>query len=168
VADDDLVLRPFTEQDTEPLRQAFADPLMQQWNPGPADGDVVAWWQHANDRADTTHLTWAVASGRGMLLGTVSVFSIDQDQLNAELGFRVLPAARGAGVARWAARAAADHVFSVLGLRRVQLFHGLSNTASCRAAEAAGFRLEGVLRESYRYGDGRWHDEHLHARLATD
>lgn len=31
-----------------------------------------------------------------------------------------------------------------------------------------GFLLEGTLRESYRYADGRFHDEHLHARLATD
>jgi RimJ/RimL family protein N-acetyltransferase len=162
------VLRSFREEDVEPLREAFSDPSMALWNPGPTDGDVAAWCASANDTSDPTFLTWAVASAEGELLGTVSLFSIDTDQRNAELGFRVLPAARGAGVARWAARAAADHGFTVLELRRVQLFHGIGNVGSCRAAAAAGFRLEGTLRESYRYGDGRWHDEHLHARLAAD
>ena len=37
-----------------------------------------------------------------------------------------------------------------------------------RGGLVAGFRLKGTLRESYRYGDGQVHDEHLHARLADD
>ena len=40
--------------------------------------------------------------------------------------------------------------------------------SSCRVAEIAGFGLEGRLRQSYRYPDGVYHDEHLHARLASD
>ena len=34
--------------------------------------------------------------------------------------------------------------------------------------EAAGFVQEGTLRQSYRYADGAYHDEHLHALLSTD
>ncbi|WP_223884412.1 GNAT family N-acetyltransferase [Micromonospora craniellae] len=45
---------------------------------------------------------------------------------------------------------------------------GGANPASCRVAERAGYPVEGTLRESHRYGDGRRYDEHLHARLATD
>ncbi len=167
-AHDGWVLRAFSDADTEPLLRAFRDPEMALWNPGPSDGDAGAWWARCNDRSDGSHLTWAVARTDGTLLGSVSVFDIDPDQRDAELGFRVLPQARGRGVARWAARRATEHVFAHLGLRRVQLFHGVANLGSCRVAESAGFQLEGTLRESYRYGDGRWHDEHLHARLASD
>ena len=46
--------------------------------------------------------------------------------------------------------------------------HAVANPASCRVAEKAGFRLEGVLAQSHRYGDGVYHDEHLHARLAVE
>ncbi len=35
-------------------------------------------------------------------------------------------------------------------------------------ATAAGFMHEGTLRQSYRYPDGRYHDEHLHGILASD
>ncbi len=64
--------------------------------------------------------------------------------------------------------AATRRAFEVHGLRRVELFHAVDNPASCTVAERAGFRWEGTLRESYVYGDGRPHDEHLHARLVTD
>ncbi|WP_245177416.1 hypothetical protein [Geodermatophilus sp. DF01-2] len=35
-------------------------------------------------------------------------------------------------------------------------------------AEKAGFRLEGRLRRSFRYGDGCKHDELIWGRLADD
>jgi RimJ/RimL family protein N-acetyltransferase len=102
------------------------------------------------------------------LLGTVSVFHVDRDQRDAELGYRVVPAERGRGVATAALDAAARWAFDEHDLRRLELFHAAVNVASCTVAERAGFRQEGHLRESYRYGDGTWYDEHLHARLRSD
>jgi RimJ/RimL family protein N-acetyltransferase len=40
--------------------------------------------------------------------------------------------------------------------------------ASGRVAEKAGFRYEGHLRRSFRYGDGVKHDELLWSRLSDD
>jgi RimJ/RimL family protein N-acetyltransferase len=65
-------------------------------------------------------------------------------------------------------RAATGFAFSQLGLHRVYLYHAVENPGSCGVARAAGFLHEGTLRRSYRYGDGAYHDEHLHARLSTD
>ncbi len=62
-------------------------------------------------------------------------------------------------VSRWA--------FDALDLHRIELCHSISNPASCRVAEKAGYRMEGLLRGSFRYADG-WHDEHLHSRVADD
>jgi RimJ/RimL family protein N-acetyltransferase len=71
----------------------------------------------------------------------------------------VATAAVGA-VTRWA--------FGALGVERITLPHAVDNLASCRVAEKCGFPPEGVLRGAYRADDGSRHDEHLHARLATD
>ena len=87
---------------------------------------------------------------------------------DAEIGYTVLPGARGRGVARRAIRVATRYAFEELGFFRVQLYHAIENVASCNAALAAGYVLEGTLRQSYRYGDGARHDEHLHGRLVTD
>jgi len=80
----------------------------------------------------------------------------------------VAPWARGQGIATLAVRTVADWAFGFLGLTRLQLIHAVENPASCRIAEKAGFLLEGTMRSSYRYGDGKLHDEHIHGRLATD
>ena len=119
-------------------------------------------------RSDETHASWAVADRSGALLGSVSVHRIDHDQGGAEIGYFVLPAARGRGVARAAVDAASAYVFDTLQVRRLELFHAVENGASCRVAAAARFTLEGTLRRSHRYADGVWHDEHLHARLRGD
>jgi RimJ/RimL family protein N-acetyltransferase len=58
--------------------------------------------------------------------------------------------------------------FDVLDLHRVTLYHAVDNEASCRVAVRAGFQLEGRLRQGYRYGDGTYHDEHVHGLLAAD
>ena len=165
-----VVLRGFTAGDTGPLRAAFADPQIVQWNPGPGSDDeaVEAWWTDRNDWSDATHASWAVADRSGALLGSVSVHRIDHDQGDAEIGYFVLPAARGRGVARAAVDAASAYVFDTLQVRRLELFHAVENGASCRVAAATRFTLEGTLRQSHRYADGVWHDEHLHARLRSD
>jgi len=53
-------------------------------------------------------------------------------------------------------------------LHRIVLYHAVDNAGSCAVARANDYDLEGVHRMSHRYGDGRWHDEHSHARLRED
>ena len=162
-----VVLRPFSREDDAALRSLFEDPETRRWNP--VDAPDLADWRTQQNEHDGTFETWAVADEvDGRLLGVVSVFDVDPAQGDAELGYRVVPAERGRGVARAGLAAISRRAHETLGLRRLQLFHAVDNPASCRVAEAAGFRHEGTLRQSYVYGDGQPHDEHLHARLATD
>jgi len=59
--------------------------------------------------------------------------------------------------------------FGRLGLHRIELAHAVENKVSCLVAVRAGYSYEGTLRHAMRYPvDGRWSDEHLHARLTTD
>lgn len=164
-----VVLAAFVEGDTIALGEGFRDPLWALWNPGPGDGDVEAWMSRRNDWSAGDHCSWAIRSADdGRLLGSISVFQIDRDQRDAEVGYAVLPAERGAGVAVAAVRLAAAHAFGPLGLHRLSLYHAVENPQSCRVATKAGFTLEGTLRQSYRYADGLHHDEHVHGLLDTD
>ena len=126
------------------------------------------WCARRADWTDGGHASWLVKDTAGTLVGQVSLFHLDADQLSCEAGYWVVPGARRRGVATAALQAAARFGFGALGLHRVELFHAVQNVGSCRTALTAGFRLEGTHRASYRYGDGRHHDEHSHARLATD
>ncbi len=168
-----VVLRAFERVDEPDLVAAFADPAITTWNPGPPEGPLE-FMRERNDWSAGTHVSWAVSEvaagpeGVGRLLGSVSLHKIDRDQGDAEVGYWVAPWARRRRLGAAAAAAAAAYAFERLGLHRVHLFHAVENPASCAVARRAGFLLEGTLRQSFRYADGHHHDEHLHARLATD
>ncbi|MGZ4590046.1 MAG: GNAT family N-acetyltransferase [Actinomycetes bacterium] len=113
--------------------------------------------------------SWSVRdASSGELLGSAALRGLDHPSAWGVASYWVRAAHRGQGVAPQALTAAARFAFGALGLHRVALFHAMANTASCRVAEKAGYLLEGMLRQSFVYGDGKRYDEHLHARLATD
>ncbi|WP_426247380.1 GNAT family N-acetyltransferase [Nocardioides sp. LHG3406-4] len=171
---DDLVLRQFEPGDEAQLSAAFADARLQRWHPVPVDAEAeAAFADRRNDWGTGTHAAWVVAEadgddGPGRLLGSVSLQEIDVEGGDAEIGYWLAPWARGRGVATRSVLAATSWAYSALGLHRVYLYHSVENTASCAVAGRAGFLLEGTLRQSFRYQDGRLHDEHLHARLSSD
>jgi RimJ/RimL family protein N-acetyltransferase len=143
------------DADVDAVVTAFGDPLISLWNPSTSKGEgsprdrALQWIRDRSDWSTGDHCSWGIYLGvGGALLGTVSLHHLDLVQSTAEIGYWTLPSARG--------------------LWRLQLYHAVENAGSCRVAEKAGFALEGQLRKSFRFGDGRFHDEHLHARLASD
>ena len=164
-----VVLRAYRPDDVSDLLAAFADEEILRWNPGPSGPDAVERFMASrNDWSAADHASWAVADATDRFVGSVSVHRIDTDQGDAEIGYWVAPWARRRGYAVRAVDAACRFTFGRLGLRRVYLYHAVENVGSCAVARAVGFRHEGTLRESYRYADGRHHDEHLHGLLAPD
>lgn len=168
----DLVLRAFDDSDVRAIVAAFADPEIARWNAGPFGSDPTAealdWLRHRADWSAGDHASWAISNSEHELLGSVSLFHVSDEQLDGEIGYWVAPGARGRRVAARGVRLLADWAYGAVGLQRLQLFHAIENVASCRTAERAGFQVEGTLRQSHRYGDGSFHDEHLHGRLAID
>jgi len=167
-----LQLRPPSESEAADALSMLLDPDIAQWNPGPDRLDldeVRAWCRRGADWSDGSHATFsALDATSGRLLGNVSLHKIDREQQDAEIGYRVAPWARGQGVATAGVAAVARWAFAALALVRIEAFHAVVNVGSCRVAEKAGFPWEGTMRQSFVYGDGLRHDEHLHARLASD
>jgi RimJ/RimL family protein N-acetyltransferase len=171
----DLCLRPFTEGDEEAVGEAMRDPGVLRWAAGRA---VVTAPPHRRARVWLEPRLTAWSSGTaafavtdtatGDLLGYVGLRDIHRAPDQAVAAYWVVPRARGRAVAARALDAAATWSFTSLGLHRVSLDHSLANLDSCRTAERAGFRTEGVMRESFIDPAGLRHDSHLHARLATD
>jgi ribosomal-protein-alanine N-acetyltransferase len=167
VTADDLVLRPFTRDDVPGVVEAYTDPDIQRWNLRSLNPSEAAEWIDASSRSwrDGTGGMWAVTSAAsGALLGRVSIRGVDPQSGYAEVGYWVLPSARGKGVAPRACVALSDWAFGYL--HRLELCHSVHNGPSCRVAEKAGFVLEGTLRSALKHADG-WHDMHLHARVAV-
>jgi RimJ/RimL family protein N-acetyltransferase len=87
-------------------------------------------------------------------LGQIDVHRVDWEHARAELGVWVAPAWRGRGLARRALALAGPWLLVEAGLERVQLLTQTNNEPLQRAAQAAGFQLEGVLRGYYRAFEG--------------
>ncbi|MFF8918370.1 GNAT family N-acetyltransferase [Streptomyces sp. NPDC015032] len=174
----DVLLRPWAREAAEldvmldGLVAAAADPLIARWNPLPAADrtEAMAWLELREggwDRGDAA--SFAVLGGADRaLLGAVGLRWVDRADGLAMIGYWTLPAARGRSVATRATGAVTSWAFATADARRIEIAHAVGNEASCRVAHRCGYLFEGTLRESYRYGDGAYHDEHLHARLAAD
>jgi RimJ/RimL family protein N-acetyltransferase len=171
LAAEGVVLRAYEERDVPAIIAMLEDAETKIWNPTKGPLDLAA-AEMAADGAMWTgerHTPWAIADASDdRYLGGVVLHAIDHRQFDAEVGYTIVPRARGRGVASRAVRMAAEYGFDALGLVRIELLHAVGNVASCRVAERAGFVLEGTLRSAYIYGDGQRHDEHTHARLADD
>ncbi|WP_377576923.1 GNAT family N-acetyltransferase [Micromonospora sonneratiae] len=165
-----LLLRPWRATDAPEVMLALREAAIAQWNPLPGVVDLEAaraWVRRRADWSSLEHVSLAIANPTtDALLGSLSLHQICGE--NAAIGYWTVEQARGRGVASRAVTAMTDWAFQFLRLHRIELCHAVANAASCRVAEKAGYRFEGVLRESHRYGDGQRHDEHIHGRLATD
>ncbi|MFJ9597648.1 GNAT family N-acetyltransferase [Streptomyces virginiae] len=173
----DATLRPWGREPAgtellDSLVAAAADPAIALWNPlATADHKAAQAWLEAREDAwdRGAGAPFAVLSATdGALLGTVNLRWVDRTDGLAMIGYWFLPDARGRGLATRATRAVTTWGFRTAGVRRIELAHATGNEASCRVAHRCGYLPEGTLRESHLFGDGVHHDEHLHARLATD
>jgi ribosomal-protein-alanine N-acetyltransferase len=169
---DGLTLRPWeaTDADAEAVLVGLGDPLASRWNPRLPLPDLAAAraWLHgrAERWRDGRAGSWAVVVD-GRIVGSIGLREINRMDGFAVAAYWTMPAERGRGIAVRALTRVATYAFDDLGLHRVELSHAVQNTASCRVAEKAGFRLEGAQRESTRLAEG-YVDEHVHARLASD
>jgi len=165
-----LLLRPWELSEAPLLLTLADDELMKTWNSHMIKStmaEAVAKVERSREWQDFA--VWAIADlDTGELLGDIALHHLDALNSSGEIGYSVFAGARGHGVAPRAAQAVSAFAFGELGLERLELYHAVENTQSCRVALKAGFAHEGTLRKSYRYGDGELHDEHIHGRLRTD
>jgi RimJ/RimL family protein N-acetyltransferase len=166
-----LLLRAYRESDAATILSHAHDEAVRAWNPidlSDHDG-AMSRVRHWADWSAGKAAAWAVADAAdSRLLGGVTIHSLDSVNNGAEIGYSLVAAERGHGYAAEAVTAVTGWAFATLPVQRIELLHAVANVDSCGVAERAGYALEGTLRKAYRYGDGQLHDEHLHARLATD
>jgi ribosomal-protein-alanine N-acetyltransferase len=164
---DDVVLRPWRLADAEAVREAYQDPAIQRWHARTADSlaearEWVEGWRRG--WRDETGCHWAVAgAGSDALLGRISLKSLDLADGQAEVGYWMVPSARGGGVCPRSLTVVADWALGAGPFHRLELQHSTANQPSCRVAVKTGFAAEGVRRAAALHADG-WHDMHLHAR----
>ena len=165
-----LLLRPPTVAD--------ADQIFARYGQDPAVSRYMSWIPHRSIEDTVTFLKRIIcdnAEGRsfgflifsrasGELLGSVGG-AIEKHRM--QFGYCLARDAWGRGFATEAARAFVVAALEIPGLRRVQAFCDVENTASARVLEKAGLEREGTLRRYMvlpNMGDAP-RDVHCYARI---
>ncbi|MEM7274283.1 MAG: GNAT family N-acetyltransferase [Actinomycetota bacterium] len=167
--DDELVLRPWRDEDAPAIVEAFSDPDIQRWHARRCDdlSVALAWLDEVRSAwRDERSASWAVVEqATGAVLGRAAVHLWPAEG-RGEMAYWLLPAGRGRGVATRATVRVTAWAHDV-GIRRVELQHSVDNPASGRVARRAGFTAEGVRRGAVQHQDG-WHDMATYAHLIGD
>ena len=151
-----LRLRAYRATDDAGMFRLYSDPrVMRYWSfpPWTSLGQAQAYLRRVEGEmaAGSSVLPWAIATrADDVLVGTVTLFSVNIEQGRAETGYSLHPDFQGRGLAREALRLMLGHAFDTLQLRRIEADVDPRNTPSCRLVESLGFRREGLLR-------ARWH-----------
>ena len=152
LSDGVVVLRLSAERDIPEILIAYQDDprlhvdLGQERPPSGAElGRRAELAEVRREAGELVSLT-ILEAGDDVCRGGIDVHAVDWDNRRAELAVWVVPQARGRGLARRALALTGRWLLEECGLERVGLLIVPANVASIRAARAAGYREEGVLR----------------------
>jgi RimJ/RimL family protein N-acetyltransferase len=162
--DDDLVLRPWTEDDVDAIVDGCNDPEVAYWIPTIPHPytreDALAF---VRGEATPEHDALAIELA-GRVVGGIGI-GVNSNDYRGRIGYWVASSARGKGVCTRALRVLSSHALDALELQRLELITDPENLASQRVAEKVGFQREGVLRAHLRHPDGRIRDSVMFSLL---
>lgn len=167
-----FMLRPFTLDDLDVVREASADPHIPLITTVPAvftaaagRGYIERQWSRAERGTGYSFAVADAAAGRAV--GQAGLWLKDAAAGRATVGYWVAGSARGRRAAACAVRALVRFAHGELRIARVELHVEAWNAASIRTAELAGFRREGLLR-GWEEIAGERRDLLVYGRLAGD
>ena len=149
-----LIIRPLLERDAQDLFAVFSDPeVMRYWSSKPWTSMDQAHEKISLDRA-------ALKAGESvilgierkpdkLLIGTSSLFEINEQCRRAEIGYVLRSDMWGQGYMNEALHSLVDFGFSELNLHRIEADIDPRNLASAKTLHRLGFTKEGYLRERW-------------------
>lgn len=170
LTDGTITLRPYRKQDAAELYDAVRESLeeLKPWLPFAHDDyslrETRDWLKLQPKRwKDGTEFDFAILDAAdGVMLGGCGLNNINKENRSANLGYWVRTSRSARGVCPAATRLLAKWGFEHLKLGRIEILVAVGNRNSRRAAEKAGAREEGVLRNRLLMHD-RYHDAVMHS-----
>lgn len=152
-ARDDVTLEPYGSAHRRPLLRAADDERigvhMSDAFPYPYTPEDADFWI-AKCAAEDPPLSFAILVGEELAGGIGCEPGVDIRSGTAQVGWWLNPEWWGQGIASVAAATFVDYCFNDLDLHRVEAWVFVSNPASARVVEKAGFILEGVAKDGCR------------------
>jgi RimJ/RimL family protein N-acetyltransferase len=157
LADDEIVLAPFTEGDVDLIVECCNDPQIARFTflPVPYERrhavDFITRQDRRRELGEAIDLAIRDRAD-DQLLGAVGLRAFREDRRSVEVGYWVAPAARGREAAPRAVQLITPWALANLSLARVDLPLDFRNRGSRRVAEKAGFQLTSERRRLHAKG----------------
>jgi ribosomal-protein-alanine N-acetyltransferase len=167
---EEIVLRPFRDDDAERIVQACSNARTQHWLvslPRPYEHKhALAYVEHTRELAARGNaLVWCIAdAGDDRCLGSIGLEGLGSYAPRAEIGYWAHPQARGRGLVTQAVRLVTGYAQSAGLATSVVIRTAAENRASQHVAESAGYRQVGRLPRAEPVGDGELSELVLYAR----
>ena len=160
LADEQVLLRPWTEADIPQQMEAFRDPVFlsySDWQPVSSQEARRRLNEQEQGRARGEQIDFAVVGldDLRLVLGGASLNWVNEKDRRASLGYWLAPSARGRGVASRSVRLIARWAFETLHLARLEITCGPDNYGSQSVARRCGFTREGLLRSHQSFKAAR-------------
>lgn len=156
-----VVLRPWRDDDAEIVGSWGKDAEIVRWSAVPKDqtADTARAYFRFTEQSRQAGLSVAFAiieAGSNRVVGSCDIRRPDPTDLAiGELGYLLIEAGRGRGLATRAVWLLTDWSFRELGMQRIQALVHPGNPASEQVLKRLGFRREGLLRRYRAAPDGR-------------
>jgi RimJ/RimL family protein N-acetyltransferase len=172
LADDTIRLEPLAQAHAADFVELIKDSDVKRFTlvPSGADGGFVRDWlgRYEVGWLDSSRAGFCIrGADDGEFYGFAAIVHLDLDAREGEIGYMVAPAARGRGASARAVELLTRWGFDEIGLERLELRIGVTNTGSERVAERAGYRRDGVLRNVH-FKEGLRSDTGVWSRLRSD
>jgi ribosomal-protein-serine acetyltransferase len=171
--DDDLELRPFTQNDAQTLHELITANRnhLDQWMRWSARvqtlEDIHDFIQKAEERYQANDSFHVGLWYRGQLAGGIACRDVNYDSHHAEIGYWLGEEFVGKGLVAKSCRAVIRHLFEQEQMHRIEIQCTTDNVRSRAVAERLGFTFEGVKRESEWITDS-FRDHALYSLLSHE
>jgi RimJ/RimL family protein N-acetyltransferase len=167
-----LRLRGINETDSDDLYAIYSDvKTLEYWGQDPVQSPAEAWKkikENMKSVEDGTAVLWGIAlRDDNRLIGTCTLFKINQQNKNGEAGYILNRTYWGKGLMTEAMGSVFDYAFNDLDFHRLEADTDPKNIASLALLEKFGFQREGYFRERW-FVHGKWHDSVMLGLLRSD
>ena len=147
-----FTLRQVQESDAESFIPHYNDELMAQWLGLPDPYTPEAFQVHLKRsrgwKTSGFGIEWVIEQN-GVPVGGIGCHHTDWKYKRTEIGYLTFANSRGTGVIPTVLRQLVEFLFAEYGFERIEVRTDVMNQSSRRAAEKAGFTLEGELRRNF-------------------
>jgi RimJ/RimL family protein N-acetyltransferase len=138
-----VTLRSPDERDLDAIANGIEDSDVVRWI-GPPEGSARETLELNRRRWAAGSPTFAICEADGLCVGHIWANRHADEPAVAAIGYWLLPAARGRGLATSAVRLLSDWLIAERGTTTLRIFTDPANVASQRVAERSGFSRIGV------------------------